>query len=283
MVIVETVALSIMVSNDIVVALILKRGEAFAARARVGELLLTVRRSRHRGDPRPRLPLLSFHRRSAARQHRLAVIRRYGATGSGLFGGMFWRRATARGAHNETDRRHPGVGLHAVPALGRGQCGHGQPDLINDGPWGITADCGRRRCSASICTPLRTGWTCSLLSQCAGLCNSSHCNACRRPSSASRQDIFVGTRSGADGADIPALALVRDRRGVDTPTVRTISVTSAPASRSKVLRNRARISLEPKAKPASNCCATRKHLLASGNRRRLVNGWCCRCCCAGAR
>ena len=44
MVIVETVALSIMVSNDIVVPLILKRSEAFAARGSVGDLLLKVRR-----------------------------------------------------------------------------------------------------------------------------------------------------------------------------------------------------------------------------------------------
>ncbi|HVG50407.1 MAG TPA: PAS-domain containing protein, partial [Xanthobacteraceae bacterium] len=98
MVIVETVALSIMVSNDIVVPLILKRGEAFAARARVGELLLTVRRVaivvilglaylyyRSTGEAQlASIGLLSF-----AAMAQLAPA---------FFGGMFWRRATARGA-----------------------------------------------------------------------------------------------------------------------------------------------------------------------------------------
>src|SRR4029079_14523436 len=42
MVIVETVALSIMISNDIVVPFILKRSESFASRARVGDVLLKV-------------------------------------------------------------------------------------------------------------------------------------------------------------------------------------------------------------------------------------------------
>src|SRR6186713_844405 len=137
MVIVECVALSIMVSNDIVVPLVLKRGEAFAARARVGELLLTVRRVaivvilglaylyyRSTGEAQlASIGLLSF-----AAMAQLAPA---------FFGGMFWRRATARGALAGLISGIlvwaytlflPSVADSAGMAAG----------LINDGPWGIT-------------------------------------------------------------------------------------------------------------------------------------------------
>jgi len=99
MVIVETVALAIMVSNDIVVPLVLKRREALiTGRGDVGALLLTVRRLaifvilcfaymyyRSAGEAQlAAIGLLSF-----------AAIAQFAPA---FFGGLVWRRATARGA-----------------------------------------------------------------------------------------------------------------------------------------------------------------------------------------
>ncbi len=99
MVIVETVALAIMASNDIVVPLVLKRREAFiSGREDVGAMLLTVRRLaifvillfaymyyRSAGEAQlASIGLLSF-----------AAIAQLAPA---FFGGLFWRRATAAGA-----------------------------------------------------------------------------------------------------------------------------------------------------------------------------------------
>src|SRR5882724_9211823 len=99
MVIVETVALAIMASNDIVVPLVLQRREAIlSGREDVGALLLTVRRLaifvillfayvyyRLAGEAQlASIGLLSF-----AAVAQLAPA---------FFGGLIWRRATARGA-----------------------------------------------------------------------------------------------------------------------------------------------------------------------------------------
>ncbi len=99
MVIVECVALSIMVSNDIVVPLVLQQGgESLAGRKDFGNFLLAVRRIAifaimamaylyYRGLGNTQLAaigLLSF-----------AAIAQLAPA---FFGGLFWRRATARGA-----------------------------------------------------------------------------------------------------------------------------------------------------------------------------------------
>src|SRR6195256_1899378 len=99
MVIVESVALAIMVSNDIVMPLVLQRRDAFiSGRYSVGWLLLTVRRIsifailflaymyyRMAGDAQlASIGLLSF-----------AAIAQLAPA---FFGGLVWRRATARGA-----------------------------------------------------------------------------------------------------------------------------------------------------------------------------------------
>jgi Na+/proline symporter/CheY-like chemotaxis protein len=99
MVIVESVALAIMVSNDIVAPLVLKRRERFATgRGDMGALLLAVRRVaifvifflaymyyRSAGEAQlASIGLLSF-----AAVAQLAPA---------FFGGLFWRRGTARGA-----------------------------------------------------------------------------------------------------------------------------------------------------------------------------------------
>jgi Na+/proline symporter/signal transduction histidine kinase len=98
MVIVETVALSIMVSNDLVMPFVLQRRGALAGRENVGSFLLTVRRLaiffilvlaylyyRTAGDAQlAAIGLLSF-----------AAIAQLAPA---FFGGLIWRRATARGA-----------------------------------------------------------------------------------------------------------------------------------------------------------------------------------------
>jgi Na+/proline symporter/CheY-like chemotaxis protein len=99
MVIVESVALAIMVSNDIVMPLVLKRREALiSGTGNVGALLLRIRRLaifailvlaytyyRLAGDAQlASIGLLAF-----------AAIAQFAPA---FFGGLFWRRATARGA-----------------------------------------------------------------------------------------------------------------------------------------------------------------------------------------
>ena len=98
MVIVETVALSIMVSNDIVVPFILKRSETFAARGKVGEALLAVRRL----SILVILTLAYLYYRSTGEAQLASIgLLSFAAISQlapAFFGGLFWRRATARGA-----------------------------------------------------------------------------------------------------------------------------------------------------------------------------------------
>ena len=122
MVIVETVALAIMASNDIVVPLVLQRREAIlSGREDVGAILLTVRRIaifvillfaylyyRSAGEAQlASIGLLSF-----AAVAQLAPA---------FFGGLIWRaRHRARRARRH-DHRHPRLGLHAAAAELRGR------------------------------------------------------------------------------------------------------------------------------------------------------------------
>jgi signal transduction histidine kinase/Na+/proline symporter len=139
MVIVESVALAIMVSNDIVMPLVLQRRETLiTGRDNVGGLLLTVRRMaifvilflayvyyRVAGDAQlASIGLLSF-----AAVAQLAPA---------FFGGLIWRRATARGA---LAGMTIGILVWAYTLLlpsfaDAGIVGH---SLLLQGPWGITA------------------------------------------------------------------------------------------------------------------------------------------------
>jgi Na+/proline symporter/CheY-like chemotaxis protein len=98
MVIVESVALAIMVSNDIVMPFVLKRREALSGTADIGALLLRIRRVaifailvlayvyyRGSGDAQlASIGLLSF-----------AAVAQFAPA---FFGGLFWRYGTGRGA-----------------------------------------------------------------------------------------------------------------------------------------------------------------------------------------
>jgi Na+/proline symporter/CheY-like chemotaxis protein/two-component sensor histidine kinase len=137
MVIVETVALAIMVSNDIVMPLVLKQRDAFiSGRYSMGGLLLSVRRFaifiilllaylyyRLAGDAQlASIGLLSF-----AAVAQLAPA---------FFGGLIWRRATARGAMAGMT-----VGILAwaytllLPSFA--DAGIVGTAILNDGPWGV--------------------------------------------------------------------------------------------------------------------------------------------------
>ncbi len=99
MVIVESVALSIMVSNDIVMPLVLQRREALiSGRENVGSLLLIVRRLAIFAI----VALAYMYYRSAGEAQLAAIgLLSFAAISQlapAFFGGLFWRRGTAAGA-----------------------------------------------------------------------------------------------------------------------------------------------------------------------------------------
>ncbi len=99
MVIVESVALSIMVSNDLIMPLVLQRREALiSGRGNVGSLLLTVRRISIFA-----ILLLAYVYYRSAGEAQLASIgllsfAAIAQLAPAFFGGLVWRRATAAGA-----------------------------------------------------------------------------------------------------------------------------------------------------------------------------------------
>src|SRR3984893_1086177 len=139
MVIVESVALGIMFSNDIVMPLVLqRRANLIAGRENVGRLLLAVRRAaifliislayvyyRLAGEAQlASIGLLSF-----AAVAQLAPA---------FFGGLIWRRATARGA---VAGMSCGILVWAYTLLlpNFADAGIIGPSLLADGPWGVAA------------------------------------------------------------------------------------------------------------------------------------------------
>ncbi|MFA6264860.1 MAG: PAS domain-containing hybrid sensor histidine kinase/response regulator [Pseudolabrys sp.] len=99
MVIVESVALSIMISNDLIMPLVLQRRETLlSGRDNVGSLLLKVRRLSIFGI----LVLAYFYYRAAGPAQLASIgLLSFAAVAQlapAFFGGLFWRRATAAGA-----------------------------------------------------------------------------------------------------------------------------------------------------------------------------------------
>ncbi|HVZ53559.1 MAG TPA: PAS domain-containing hybrid sensor histidine kinase/response regulator [Pseudolabrys sp.] len=99
MVIMESVALSIMISNDIVMPLVLqRRGTLISGRENVGSLLLVVRRLAIFAI----LVLAYMYYRSAGEAQLASIgLLSFAAVAQlapAFFGGLFWRRATAAGA-----------------------------------------------------------------------------------------------------------------------------------------------------------------------------------------
>jgi len=137
MVIVETVALAIMVSNDIVVPWVLKRRETLiSSRGDVGQLLLKVRR----GAIFVILLLAYMYYRLAGEAQLAAIgLLAFAAVAQlapAFFGGLLWRRGTARGAIGGM-----AVGILAwaytlfLPSIADlGIMGH---QTLAAGPWGL--------------------------------------------------------------------------------------------------------------------------------------------------
>ncbi len=137
MVIVELVALSIMVSNDIVMPLVLQRRETLiTGRENIGSLLLTVRRVAIFA-----LLLLAYmYYRSAGEAQLFAIgILSFAAIAQlapAFFGGLLWRRATARGA---IAGMTAGILVWAYTLLlpSFADIGIVGRHILTDGPWGI--------------------------------------------------------------------------------------------------------------------------------------------------
>jgi Na+/proline symporter/signal transduction histidine kinase len=139
MVIVECVALAIMVSNDIVVPLVLRRRDSFiSGSGDVGSMLLTVRRLAI-------LFILSlaylYYRSSGVAQLASIGLLSFAAIAQlapAFFGGLVWRRGTARGAIAGMT-----IGILAwvytllLPSFA--EAGLIDHAIVAQGPWGLAA------------------------------------------------------------------------------------------------------------------------------------------------
>ena len=137
MVIVESVALSIMVSNDLIMPLVLhRRGTLISGRENVGSLLLTVRRLAIFA-----ILLLAYVYYRSAGEAQLASIgllsfAAIAQLAPAFFGGLLWRRATAGGAIAGMT-----VGFFVwaytlfLPTLS--DIGVIGERILTDGPWGL--------------------------------------------------------------------------------------------------------------------------------------------------
>jgi Na+/proline symporter/signal transduction histidine kinase len=139
MVIVESVALSIMVSNDIVMPLVLQRREALISGGKnFGSLLLTVRRLAIFGI----LLLAYFYYRSAGDAQLASIgLLSFAAVAQlapAFFGGLIWRRATAGGA---IAGMTCGILIWAYTLLlpSFADIGIVSQHILTDGPWHLAA------------------------------------------------------------------------------------------------------------------------------------------------
>jgi Na+/proline symporter/signal transduction histidine kinase len=137
MVIVESVALSIMVSNDLVMPLVLQRRESLiTGRENVGSLLLTVRRLAIFGI----LLLAYLYYRTAGDAQLFAIgILAFAAIAQlapAFFGGLIWRHATAAGA---IAGMSAGIFTWAYTLLlpTFADIGVVGQHILTDGPWGL--------------------------------------------------------------------------------------------------------------------------------------------------
>ncbi|HEY4982091.1 MAG TPA: hybrid sensor histidine kinase/response regulator [Pseudolabrys sp.] len=138
MVIVESVALSIMVSNDLIMPLVLqRRGTLLSGRENVGSLLLKVRRLAIFAI----LLLAYMYYRLAGEAQLFAIgILAFAAIAQlapAFFGGLFWRRATAGGA---IAGMTAGILMWAYTLLlpTFADIGFIGQHILTDGPWGLS-------------------------------------------------------------------------------------------------------------------------------------------------
>jgi Na+/proline symporter/signal transduction histidine kinase len=137
MVIVESVALSIMISNDLIMPLVLqRRGTLISGHENIGGLLLTVRRI---GIFAILLLAYMYYRSAGEAQLASIGLLSFAAVAQlapAFFGGLFWRRATAGGA---IAGMTAGILVWAYTLLlpSFADIGLVGQRILTDGPWGI--------------------------------------------------------------------------------------------------------------------------------------------------
>ena len=278
MVIVESVALAIMFSNDIVMPLVLQRREALISwSGNVGGLLLIIRRVaiflilllayvyyRMAGDAQlASIGLLSF-----------AAIAQLAPA---FFGGLVWRGATARGA---LAGMITGILVWAYTLLlpSFAAAGIAGEDVVTHGPWGLSGY-ARNRCWNSL-PPLAHGVIWGLSLNVLGYFFS---RLSRAPAAIERlqADLFVPS----DLTPIhPGFRLWRSSVTVEelsTTVARYLGEERTRTSLASYASTRESVS-NPKWRLTSSCCVLPSiYLPRPSERRPLV--WCCRSFCASAR
>ena len=279
MVIVESVALSIMVSNDIVMPLVLQRREALiSGRGDVGSLLLTARRLAIFAI----LVLAYMYYRTAGDAQLFAIgILAFAAIAQlapAFFGGLFWRRATAAGA---IAGMTAGVLIWAYTLLlpTFADIGVVGQRILTDGPWGLAMLRPQHLFGLEL-SPLVHGvlWSLTINLLCYVGFSLRHA-----PSSIERlqANIFVPS----DLAPIaPSFRLWRSSVTVEelTTTVARYLGRNARATLSKASPARTASASSPRTRPISGWCAM-PSISSPRQSGRPPRGWCSRCCFASAR
>ena len=215
MVIVETVALAIMVSNDIVMPLVLKR------RASAGRRAERCRRAASDHAPHrdlrhlvPRLHLLPLGRRGAACRDRAFVVRRRRAIRAGFFRRPDLAARHRARRHRRHERRHSGLGLYAAAAE-HFRCRHRRRAHLDRRAVGLAFLRPQALFGLDL-PPLVHG---VLLSLAVNIAFYIGCSLSRRPTAIERvqADVFVPSTLAplADGAELPAAPRLGHRRGTD--------------------------------------------------------------------
>src|SRR6187455_2383354 len=270
MVIVESVALSIMVSNDLVIPFVLKRRERLlSGRENIGSLLLTVRRIAIFS-----ILLLAYVYFRSAGEAQLASIgllsfAAIAQLAPAFFGGLLWRRATAAGAI---------AGMTAgflvwaytllLPTLS--DIGIIGERILTEGPWGLSMLRPQHLFGLDV-PPLVHGVIWSLLFNVLGYIGFSlH----RQPSAIER--LQANTFVPSDLTPIaPSFRLWRSSVTVDELTTTIARYLGEERTRSafETFAGAQRISLEPKDEADFRLVRYAEHILASaigGASSRLV-------------
>ena len=209
MVIVETVALAIMASNDIVVPLVLRRREAIlSGREDVGAILLTVRRI---AIFVILLLAYMYYRSPATRSLRRSGCLSFAAVAQlapAFFGGLIWRDGTARGA---LAGMTVGILVWAYTLLlpSFADAGLVGKDILTLGPFGIAWLRPQHLLGLDL-PPLVHGVLWSLTLNVIAYVTFSLARAAERDRAAAGERVRAG-RAHADDAELPAVALRRSR------------------------------------------------------------------------
>jgi Na+/proline symporter/CheY-like chemotaxis protein len=260
MVIVESVALAIMVSNDIVMPWVLKRREALIAnRGDVGQLLLKIRRTAIFV-----ILLLAYLYYRLAGEAQLAAIgllafAAVAQLAPAFFGGLFWRRGTALGAIAGMT-----LGITAwaytLLLLNIADFGIVGPHIIAEGPWGLASLRPQALFGLEL-PPLAHGLFWSLLLNILGYVGFS---LARQPSPIERMqaDVFVPSSLAPN---TPSFRLWRSSVTVEELTTTVARYLGEERTRSSIesFAAQRRISLSPQAEADFQLLRYAEHLLAS--------------------